>query len=137
MYRSSWRGWRDWCGRGTRDYLPYAEARAVARSLGLNGQKEWQKFCVSGEKPTRIPTDPVYHYGSQFQGWGDWLGTDRIATFNRQYLPYAKSRAYVRTLGLEGVREWHHYCRSGNKPSEIPANPRQVYESEFRGWGDC
>jgi len=37
----------------------------------------------------------------------------------------------VRTLGLGNEEEWKTYSRSGKKPDDIPAAPRQVYGSAF------
>jgi hypothetical protein len=34
------------------------------------------------------------------------------------------------------MEEWKNYCRSGNKPEDIPANPVAVYEREWTWWAD-
>ena len=33
-------------------------------------------------------------------------------------------------------RAWEEYCRSGNKPADIPARPDLVYHTEWKGWQD-
>ena len=63
---------------------------------------------------------------------GDWLGTHRVATHRRQYLPFKKARSYVHGLRLKSQAEWRAYCKSGEKPDDIPANPWQVYAG--KGW---
>ena len=63
---------------------------------------------------------------------GDWLGTARSLTRLRQYRPFKKARAFVRSLGLKSEAEWRDYCKSGKKPDDIPANPNQTYAKA--GW---
>jgi hypothetical protein len=47
------------------------------------------------------------------------------------------SRAFVHKLKLKNSDEWKTYCKSGNKPKEIPANPRVVYSKVgWKGFGD-
>ena len=67
------------------------------------------------------------------EGWisvGDWLGTNSVASFNRKYRPFKKSREFIRSLKLKNSEEWDVYCKSGKKPEDIPATPWNVY----KGW---
>ncbi len=131
----------DWLGTGnvhSRDlvFRPFAEARAFVHSLGLKNHKEWQSYCTSGKKPSDIPSTPHREYNTDFKGYGDWLGTGTMSHWNREYLPFAEARAFVHALRLKNQDEWGIYCKSGKKPDEIPADPRAIYGTEFRGMGD-
>lgn len=56
-------------------FLPFAEAREFAQSLGLKSSREWVTHCKS-ERPMDIPANPdqVYkHMG--WAGYSDFLGT--------------------------------------------------------------
>lgn len=44
-----------------------------------------------------------------------------------QYRPFHEAREYVHKLGLKGRSEWEQYCKSGNKPDNIPSNPQKKY----------
>src|SRR5437879_6372364 len=114
----------------------FAEARAFVRGLGLRSQAAWREYYKSGQKPADIPTDPYRVYGDTFNGWGDWLGTDVIANMRRVFRPYDEARAFVRDLNLKSRTEWERYCKSGQKPPDIPVRPGPTYGSEFKGWGD-
>jgi len=46
------------------------------------------------------------------------------------------AREFVRELGLKNENEWREYCRSGNKPHDIPSAPRTVYKSEWLSIAD-
>src|SRR5208337_3316708 len=54
----------------------------------------------------------------------------------RSFLPFKEAREFVRGLGLKSRPAWEAYCRSGNRPDNIPADPKGVYADEFAGWGD-
>jgi hypothetical protein len=138
-----WVSWGDWLGTDSiapsnRTYLPFEEARAFARSLRLKSQIEWQNWCRSGDRPDNIPTKPRQTYKNK--GWvsfGDWLGTDTIANYYRTYLPFEEARAFVRILRLKNQIEWQDWCRSGDRPDNIPANPSKTYKEQgWLSWGD-
>jgi superfamily II DNA or RNA helicase len=81
-----WAGMGDWLGTGNvapslRKYRPFKQARAFARSLGLNTRDEWGQFCkgrlpVKGTLASDIPMTPWQSYADKgWAGMGDWLGT--------------------------------------------------------------
>jgi len=83
---SGWKNFGDWLGTGTvqaqqRKYRPFVSARAFARSLKINSNREWIQFCHGeiphlGELPPDIPTNIRQTYAEK--GWNgikDWLGT--------------------------------------------------------------
>jgi Post-segregation antitoxin CcdA/Integrase repeat unit len=43
---------------------------------------------------------------------------------------------FVRGLGLNSSEDWQQYVKSGNKSTDMPANPPIVYKQEWKGWGD-
>jgi predicted helicase len=98
---------RVWDSVGRANWRPFAEARALVHGLGLKSVPEWWVYCKSGKKPPDIPTNPHTVYADA--GWvsmGDWLGTHRVATHRRQYLPFKKGRSYVHGLMLKSQAEW-------------------------------
>jgi len=119
-----------------RNWRPFEEAREFVWELGLKSHREWQDYCKSETKPDDIPSAPDQVYSSEFKGYGDWLGTRSVRNQDRQYRPFSEAREFVRGLGLKGQKEWRDYCRSGNRPEDIPANPQGTYAAEFQGYGD-
>ena len=99
----------DWLGTGTiatfnRKYLDFETARAHVRALKLSGKDQWGKYSKSGNKPLGIPFHPERTYKKQWNGFGDWLGTGVIATFNRKYLDFEAARAQVQALNSKRQR---------------------------------
>jgi superfamily II DNA or RNA helicase len=136
IYRSKWAGWADWLGYETRTFLPFAEARAFARALGLKSNTEWLAYCCSGNRPDKIPSNAQTAYADEFEGWGDWLGTGNVANCRRTFLPFTEARQFSRDLGLKSQSEWRAYCCSGNRPDKIPSSPERTYRSKWAGWAD-
>jgi hypothetical protein len=124
------KGWNsigDWLGTGTvapqnKVFRPFNEAREFARALKLKGTKEWFEYCKSGNKPDDISVAPNVTYTNEFKGYGNWLGNEKV------FRPYKEARVFVRKLGLKTALEWREYCKSGNKPDDIPSNPWIVYK---------
>ena len=134
VYKKEWRGWRDWCGT---EWRSFEEAREFMRGLRLKGEKEWQKWYKSGQKPDDIPADPTSAYKDQWRGWTDWLGYDgRKDPWRSRRRSFEEAREFARALGLKNQREWRQYCRSGQRPSDIPAAPPEAYREEWQDWGD-
>jgi hypothetical protein len=122
--------------RGGSRHRPFHEAREFARQLGLKGQKEWQAWVKSGDRPEGIPSDPSKAYPAEWVSLGDWLGTGRIASKNKKFTSFHKARKFVRELDLKGQADWRSWCKSNKRPSNIPSNPATVYASQWISWGD-
>jgi superfamily II DNA or RNA helicase len=153
VYKSAgWSSFGDWFGTGKigtskRTFRPFRQARAFARRLKLRSRTSWDAYCRGnlkhlGTLPLDIPTNPHRTYAAQWRGLGDWLGTGTVATFRRQYRPFAEARAFVRNLGLRSRKDWKALCKSdlpgaGALPPDIPSNPNRTYADQgWSGMGD-
>ena len=122
--------------KGVRDgetsMLPFAVARAIVQKFKLKCVKEWQAWSKAGQRPSNIPSHPdqVYHD----DGWismPDWLGYKGM-TQHKDMLSFVVVRAIVRKLKLKSQKEWEAWRKSGQRPSNIPADPYKVYRDD--GW---
>jgi hypothetical protein len=115
--------------------------------LKLAGFNEWIRFCKGeimrkGSLPKDIPRWPNESYeGKGWKGFGDWVGTDRIANMYMSYKPFKRARAHARAMKLKSQLDWAAYCKGQlkgykPKPADIPAGPARVYAKYWRGWGD-
>jgi hypothetical protein len=130
---AGWINWADWLGGRIRQqgrWRSFEEARTFAHSLKLKSKTEWDDYSKSVERPSGIPFNPDKVYGNAFLSWGDWLGTGQHR--KGDWRPFEEARAYVRDLNLKTVGEWEAYKRSGKRPHDIPAVPREVYADA--GW---
>ncbi|MFN9690269.1 MAG: DEAD/DEAH box helicase family protein, partial [Bacteroidota bacterium] len=136
--QDGWNTWGDWLGTGSvafhlREYRPFEEARDFVHKLNLINNKEWIEYCKSGEKPEDIPVAPYHVYKQDgWKTWGDWLGTGGIASYLKEYRPFEEAREFVHNLNLINNKEWIEYCKSGEKPEDIPSKPSRTYKQD--GW---
>jgi hypothetical protein len=132
MYKEQFRGWGDWLGTGNvfkKDFRSFESAREFVRGLGLTGMREWRVWLKSGNRPKDIPTSPERVYKEQWQGMDDFLGN--------QLLSFEKAREYAHGLGLKSFTEWAVWCKSGNRPKNIPSRPDRIYKEQgWVNWGD-
>jgi hypothetical protein len=55
------------------------------KSLNIKSQIDWYKFAKTGKKPKDIPFNVRSTYIKEWKGWGDFLGTGRIANQLKKY----------------------------------------------------
>jgi superfamily II DNA or RNA helicase len=132
-----WKGINDWLGTGIDpryvDFLTFNDARSYIHKLNLKNIAEWRAFCKSGKLPTNIPRDPERRYiDAGWKGYGDWLGTGTVASFLMKYREFSKARKFVRSLKLKNVKEWQSFCKSKEKPIDIPVAAHNIYKD--KGW---
>jgi hypothetical protein len=63
-------------------------------------------------------------------------GVSRRARQRKRWKPFGEAREYVRGLGLKNGAQWREYCRTSEKPADIPSTPYKVYRDKWIGWGD-
>jgi len=116
-----------------RKYKTFNDARAFIRKLNLSSQTDWSKYCKSGKKPNDIPSTPSGVYkNAGWISWGDWFGTEYVASQHRSYRKFKSARSFVRKLKLSNRIEWREYSKSGMRPNDIPSAPWSTYKDS--GW---
>jgi hypothetical protein len=114
------------------NWLPFQEAKRFVHKLNFKTVTEWLNYSKSRKRPFNIPSTPRRTYKNEWKGMSDWLGTGIIPTQKRVYRKYLDAQKFVHTLKLINRTAWTKYCKSGNKPNDIPNNPWHVYRNS--GW---
>jgi len=124
-------------GRRIGGWRYFEDARAFVHGQKLKSVKEWLTYCKSGQKPDDIPSTPNRIYAdASWVSWGDWLGNPEMRAHG-DWRSFEDARAFVRGLKLKSVKEWLTYCKSGQKPDDIPSHPELVYaDAGWVGWSD-
>ena len=140
-----WTSWGDFLGTGVvagmymKDvYVSYDEAEKFAKGLNLKKMKEWYEWCKKGDRPDTIPSNPQTVYKDKgWDSWGKFLGTGVVASKFSDFLDYKKARKIIHSVGLKTAEDWRLYSKT-NRPSNIPANPRDYYgkTNDWVSWGD-
>jgi len=141
-YNDKWIGWSDWIGAeivASQDkvFISYKEASQWAYDNGIIYSTQWQKFSAEGKLPGYIPASPQHNYPKDWKGWGEFLQTGNIATYNKEYWSFKTSRDYVLKLKIDNQKGWNEYCQSGKKPAKLHPSPSKKFKNKgWQGFGD-
>jgi hypothetical protein len=138
-----WISWSDFLGTETvatykRVYRGFESSREYVHNQDIKDRKDRESYniyCKSGRKPDDIPSAPDRIYKNKgWISWSDFLGTNNTSTRKRKFRDFESAREFVRGLSppLKNQEEWVEYCASGDKPSDIPSAPAEVYKDD--GW---
>ena len=143
--KHGWQGWGHWLGTGNlqcskQQFLPYAEAAALVRPLGLASRTAWQVWCRENARPQNVPYHPNLTYkNAGWKEWGHWLGTGYTrAPPKSQLLPFGEALEVAQSLGLASEQEWAAWWKeegTGILEGLVPADPRTAYlHTGWQGW---
>jgi len=120
-----------------KQFRNFNDTRKFVHSLKLKKWSDWLVFCKSGNKPHDIPSNVNTAYKNNgWISWGDFLGTGTIASYKKRYRTFDEAKKFAQSLNLKQRKDWTEYCKSGNKPEDIPTAPEIVYKRQWKGVGD-
>lgn len=141
FYKDEWLGWRDFLGKRRinkrSEFLPFNEARLVARTLGPKSFRDWHAANKTGKIPDNLPADPPKSYKDEWLGWSDFLGTNNVANHKRCFVDFDVACQYAISLNLHSAEQWREYVAENELPEGHPRTPHSVYRKEFKergGW---
>ena len=119
--------------QAAKSFLPFEEARAIVRGVGLKSQKQWKEWCRDARRPANIPSHPerCQAYKDEWVSMPDWLGYGEGEPKSDEFLAFEEAREIVWQVGLKSCKEWEEWSRDC-RPADIPSNPDRTYADE--GW---
>ena len=111
-------------------YLSYQDAKKFLQKLKISSSKKFFELSKTAKIPKTIPRSPGIVYKKEWSkngGWGGFLGTGTVASQLKKYRSFKEAKLFVKKLELKTYSDWEKYCKSGDKPDDIPAAPWQVY----------
>jgi superfamily II DNA or RNA helicase len=138
-YKKEFKGIGDFLGSGRvanrfKKYCSFQSAKKYAKKLKLNSQREWIIHTKYKNFPKDIPVSVQQCYKNKFKGWGDFLGTDRVATQLRKYRSYNEAKKYAQSLRIIGQTDWYKFTKTKNFPKNIPRGPAITYKKYWKNW---
>ena len=120
------------------NWMPFEEARSLARKLNYKSSKEWFKYISGQSDKIKIPTNPnLFYKNSGWVNWADFLGHNYISVAKREYLKFDDARDYVRSLSIKSQAEFEKFTKSKKFPTNIPKDPSGTYKNNgWIDWGD-
>ena len=70
------------------------------------------------------------HHVYKNDGWISWPYF--LGTREGDFISCKDASDFVIGIGIKTVKEWQNFCKSGNRPKNIPSSPPEYYKN--RGW---
>jgi hypothetical protein len=110
-------------------FLSYSDAKALIQNLNIKNAVEFNKLMMSKNRPTNIPSNPQKNYSAEWNSWGDFLCTNKIANQNRKFLSFNEAHKIILSLNLKNQKEWNEYSKT-KRPGNIPSDPFRYEETK-------
>jgi len=134
--------WPDFLGNGNvaakdKPFLSYEDCREYLIDEGINSKEkfeEWRKLKLNNLVPTR----PDKTYKNEWESWGVFFKTNRIAdvTKHQNFLNYQEAKEYLSQFNFQNEEDFYSWAKSSERPNNIPASPRKTYGKDFISMGD-
>ena len=143
VYIQKWTSWGDFLGTGTiasvdirSNSKSFEDAKKYVHTLKIKSFADWHSYIKVNKIPDDIPRSPKNVYKKEWIGWGDFLGTGRIANQFKKYRSFKDTKKFVHSLKLKGQKDWFEYIKKNNIPKNIPKYPAGSYKNDWKSWGD-
>ena len=118
----------------------YAEIISIIRGLASNDERIVEYFKEKGDATgtKRVQGSSLFdfNFSSELLNEKDLTAQLQIKIWENlskfQWMLFEEARELVCGLELGNQKEWNLYCKSVNKPNNIPSNPDKVYLN--KGW---
>jgi hypothetical protein len=115
-------------------YYSYSECKRVVQLKKFESSRYFRKNIKNIIRDDiRIPYNPYIIYRSEWESWGEFLGTGRIQDNLKTYLPFNEAREWARNLNFKMAKEWR-YMKLSKLPEGITKKPDRTYKN--KGWVD-
>ena len=123
VYRGEWRDVAEFQGTKT-GWMPVEDARVIARHANVTNSYEMKEWLKS-KRPVNFPSRPNRVYGNEWKGVTEFRGT--------KWMPVEDARVIARYANVTNSYEMKEWLKSDRRPPNFPADPKEVYKSEWRG----
>lgn len=137
-FYSSFTSWAEFVAIGEREYLQngspsttiptYEALREVVQKKHISTRLSYNESVKNGELGELAPARPDILY-QEFKSWSFFLAKSNSDVF----VSFAEAQSKVREMGIKTSTQWYELCSKGNRPPDIPFNPKEYY-SEWQGW---
>lgn len=131
-----WVSWMEFFNR--KPLMEFDEARAYARSLKVKTIQEVYRLKDEGKIDERFPYSfwNKYHTDPKWISLPDFLGTPVKNTHYRTWKSYDEVVEYIKNMNFTGQGSYVKWCKTEQRPADIPASPDRVYKKtgDWRGW---
>ena len=115
-------------------YYTYEECKKQIKLLNIKSKNDYyNQINKIMSEDLGIPYNPTSIYKTEWEGWGIFLGTNRIQDNLKKYKSFDEARNWARSLNLKMGKEWGK-LELIKLPNDIPKKPEKTYKD--KGWID-
>ena len=136
VYKSEWKSWNEFLGTENvrrKIFRSYESAQALMKKLGIHTYRQFQEWKRSSQRPEDFPSNPRNTYKSEWESWGEFLGTENV--HKRNFRSYEAAQALMKELDIHTYEQFQEWSRSGQRPEDFPSDPPRTYKSKWKSWG--
>jgi very-short-patch-repair endonuclease/DNA-directed RNA polymerase subunit H (RpoH/RPB5) len=126
-----WISWGDFLSTDNvykKNFIEYKKAVEILKKYNLKNQIEY--ISLIKNKKIELPTNPHTYY-KEWISWNDYLSSDTINNFNKEFINYEESKEILKYLNIKNVKDFLK-----RRPNNIPVNPNSHYKDEWISWGE-
>tara|TARA_Y100000034_G_C6888293_1_gene408193 strand:+ start:1697 stop:2323 length:627 start_codon:yes stop_codon:yes gene_type:complete len=137
-FYTGFKSWAEFIDIGEREYqqngvpsttIPtYDTLREEVQKKHISTRLAYNESAKNGELGELAPARPDIVY-QEFRTWSLFLAKSSSDVF----LSFSQAKTKVKEMGIKTSTQWFELCSQGNRPPEIPFNPKEYY-SEWQGW---
>jgi hypothetical protein len=105
----------------------FDQAKLYIQAVGIKTEVDFYTWRTTTLRPDTFPPDPYRYYGDEFEGWGKFLGTNRVANQDKEYWEYDEAKAFLKQLHIQSKKSFNELFDIGVIPSQIPKRADAYY----------
>jgi hypothetical protein len=113
------------------DFIGYNEAVVyIAKNFNIKTQRDYFKVLSGRSKEIGLPSNPRKFYGENWLGWGDFLGTKRLAYLEKKFYSVDEFLSIIKKNEILTKRQYQKsYKLLGD--DKLPSNPDKQYNLKW------
>jgi superfamily II DNA or RNA helicase len=132
-----WKGMNDFLNVIKPKFFKYEEAKDKLSKMNIKSGKEYILKIKTGQISSYFPLTPQSIYKKNWESWGKFLGTGRIATqkLDKGYytIPFEELQKIAKENSIISKDQWLIFSK---QKIELPLYPRNfsLYKKKWKGW---
>ena len=140
-----WKGINDFLGLGVTglkysNYFSYNEAKKYIKKFKISTIPEFIKLRNASKFSNRIPNSPSFTYKKEWDGWGEFLGNNKIAFHLIKWKSLKQLKSFAKKNKITSGYKWRKYYEDNNLEPEsgIPKSldSHLINKKMWKGWKD-
>ena len=96
--------------------------------MNIIGSRKYLELKRKAELPINIPNSPKIIYAKNWLSWADFLGYDKVLTFE-------EAKLVARENQIKSIQQWMKYVRE-SKRKDLRSKPQNLFREDWKGWND-